>query len=38
MWKYLTKEQIKEFILSLDLVKNKFSDKEKLNILYTISN
>lgn len=38
MWKYLTKEQLKEFILSLDLIKEKFSDKEKLNILYTISN
>lgn len=38
MWKYLTKEQLKEFILSLDLIKGNYSDKEKLNILYTISN
>lgn len=38
MWKYLTKEQLKEFILSLNLVKGDYSDSKKLNILYTISN
>ncbi|MBE6154888.1 MAG: RNA-directed DNA polymerase [Firmicutes bacterium] len=38
MWKYLTKEHKKEFILSLNLIGGKFSDTEKLNILYAISN
>ena len=39
MWKYFTKEHNKEFILSLDLIKNKnISDDKKLNILYTIAN
>lgn len=38
MWKYLTKENLKEFILSLDLVNRDYSDNKKLNILYTISN
>lgn len=38
MWKYLTKENLKEFILSLNLIIGEFNDKEKLNILYTISN
>jgi len=38
MWQYLTKEQIKEFILSLDLIKGNISDDKKLNILYAIAN
>lgn len=38
MWRQLTKEQIKEFILSLDLLSDKYSETEKLKILYTISN
>lgn len=38
MWEYFTKEQNKEFILSLDLIKGNMSDTKKLNILYTISN
>lgn len=38
MWGQLTKDQIKEFILSLDLLGDKYSDIEKLKILYTISN
>lgn len=39
MWQHLTKSKINEFILSLNLISNeKFSDKEKLKLLYTISN
>lgn len=38
MWKYLDKEEIKKFILSLNLVDDKRSDNEKLKLLYAISN
>jgi len=38
MWKYITKEQTKEFLLSLNLIDDKLSDKEKINMLYSISN
>ena len=38
MWDSITKEQIKEFILSLNLVSDKYSNDEKLNILYSIAN
>lgn len=39
MWQHLTKSKINEFILSLNLISNeKLSDKEKLKLLYTISN
>ena len=38
MWKYINKDQIKEFLLSLDLIDNKLIDKEKIKKLYSISN
>ena len=38
MWKYITKEQTKDFLLSLNLIDDKLSDKEKINMLYSISN
>ena len=38
MWKYITKDQINEFLLSLNLLEDKLTDKEKLNKLYSISN
>lgn len=38
MWKYITKEQTEEFLLSLNLIDDKLNDKEKINILYSISN
>ncbi len=38
MWQYFTKEQNKEFILSLELIKSEISDDKKLNILYSIAN
>ena len=38
MWKYITKEQTEEFLLSLNLIDSKLSDKEKIKMLYSISN
>ena len=39
MWQHLTKSKINEFILSLNLTfYEKLSDKEKLKLIYTISN
>lgn len=38
MWKYLDKENLKEFILSLNLIKGNKSCEEVLNSLYAISN
>lgn len=38
MWKYTTKEQCNQFLLSLNLINNKCSNKEKIIKLYTISN
>lgn len=39
MWQHLTKKQINNFILSLNLISfNNLSNKEKLKFLYTISN
>lgn len=38
MWKYITKDQTKEFLLSLNLINNKLNDKEKIQKLYSISN
>ncbi len=38
MWKYLDKENLKEFILSLDLIKKNNSNEKILNSLYAISN
>lgn len=38
MWEYLTKDNLKEFILSLDLIKGDLSDTKKLNLLYAIAN
>lgn len=38
MWKYITKEQTEEFLLSLNLLDNKLNDKDKINKLYSISN
>ena len=39
MWKYLTKELTKEFIISLELMPNSsLSDSKKINILYAIAN
>lgn len=37
MWKYITKEQCNEFLLSLHLINYK-NQKQYLNTLYTISN
>ena len=38
MWKYITKEQTKEFLLSLNLIDNNLTNKEKIEKLYSISN
>ena len=38
MWKYITKEQTEEFLLSLNLIDSKLIDKEKIKMLYSISN
>lgn len=39
MWQHLTKKQINNFILSLNLISfNNLSNKEKLKLLYIISN
>ncbi len=38
MWKYITKKDCTEFLLSLNLIDNKLSDKEKVKLLYSISN
>ncbi len=38
MWKYISKEQEKEFLLSLNLIDNKLTDKEKIIKIYSISN
>lgn len=38
MYKYLTKDDIKNAILDLDLVKGKMSDKAKIKLLYALSN
>ena len=39
MWEHLTKSKINEFILSLNLISNNnLTDKEKLKLIYTISN
>lgn len=38
MWKYLDKDNMKQFILSLNLVSGKQSEEEQFKLLYTISN
>ena len=38
MWKYITKQQCNEFLLSLNLIKEEIVDKEKIMKLYTYSN
>jgi len=38
MYKYLTKDDIKNAILGLNLVKGKTSDKAKIKLLYALSN
>ena len=38
MWKYITKEQTKDFFFFFNLIDDKLSDKEKINMLYSISN
>lgn len=38
MWKYITKDQTKEFLLSLNLIDNKLNDEDKIKKLYSISN
>ena len=38
MWKYITKKQINEFLLSLNLLEDNLNDKDKINKLYSISN
>ena len=38
MWKYIDKEKSKEFLLSLGLLKDNISDKDKIIKLYSISN
>lgn len=38
MWKYISQEQCNEFLLSLNLIQEEISDKEKLKKLYSISN
>ena len=38
MWKYINKQNINEFLLSLDLIDNKLIDKDKIKKLYSISN
>ena len=34
----LTKKQINDFLLSLNLIDNKLSDKDKIRLLYILSN
>lgn len=38
MWKYTNKELCKEFLLSLNLIDEDISDKEKIRKLYSIAN
>lgn len=38
MWKYITKEDCSKFLLSLNLIDSKLSAKEKIKLLYSISN
>ena len=38
MWKYIDKEKSKEFLLSLGLLKDNITDKDKIIKLYSISN
>lgn len=38
MWKYITKDQVEHFLLSLNLLDDKLSNKEKIKKLYSISN
>lgn len=38
MWKYTTKKQCNEFLLSLNLIDNNMNDKLKIKKLYSISN
>ena len=38
MWKYINENDIKEFLLSICLLKNNISDKDKIKKLYSISN
>lgn len=38
MWKYLTDEQCYEFLLSLNLINDNITDKQKIKKLYSISN
>ena len=38
MWKYMDQNQSQEFLLSLHLLHNQLSDKEKVKMLYSISN
>lgn len=38
MWKYCTKEQCKEFLLSLDLVDKEWSEEKIIRTLYALSN
>lgn len=37
-WKYVTKESCNDFLLSLKLLDNNWSDNQKLACLYTVSN
>ena len=38
MWKYINKQDINNFLLSLNLIDNKLIDKDKIKELYSISN
>lgn len=38
MWKYITKEDCNKFLLSLNLIDSKLNDKEKIKLIYSISN
>lgn len=38
MWKYMSQEMCNQFLLSLHLVDDDLSDREKIKLLYTISN
>ena len=38
MWKYINKQDINNFLLSLNLIDNKLIDKDKIKKLYSISN
>ena len=38
MWKYITKSQTLEFLLSLNLLDLNLTDEEKIKKLYSISN